>query len=397
MSGSEDPGNTGRNSFALTAKVMIAIICMITTFLLSTALTGGTAEYKQAYESHLTNESIVLEIPYYNQGDTNWCLYYCLAMMYNYNNCSVEPWEIADYFDSAHNETFSEQYDPYNSMLSDYTKETCDLDVRKTIWGYNIGSFDNETFNTMIMENIDRGQPVLMAFQYEIDERAKEGHAIIAVGYDSEYIYLTDPSGAITSGLFDYHEGYIAVPVSWDDFNEKLVSRIKPSNMAFTIEVLNDAPATTSQGSLYLTDRSNNKYSSLSFTNRSNYNDTALLRFDGSCENGYTIIKTDNLSSERPVTSMDCMSVYFSISNPTESAKNYIVKTNIINNKTDAIVDNFFFEINTEVPAFGSSSKGINYFNQLSSLNPGDYILELTLTDEDNNILDSVSINIPVT
>ncbi|MEZ5334798.1 MAG: C39 family peptidase [Methanolobus sp.] len=397
MSGSGDPENIRRNSFALHAKITAAIVCILILLTVNIALTGGSAEDNRIERERLLREGTLLEVPYYNQGDTNWCLYYCMAMMYNYNNHSLEAWEIADYFDSGHTETFSEQYNPYNSMLSDYTEDTFSLELRKTIWGYNIVTFNNETFNSMIMENIERGQPVLMAFQYEVDGGYKEGHAIIAVGYDSEYIYLTDPSGAITTQLFDCHDDCIAVPVPWEEFNEKLVSRIEPSNMAFTLEILDQGPEESSQGSLYLVDRSNSNYSSLSFTNRNNFDDVGLLRLDGDYEDGYTIVEKDDITTERAITSQDSMSVYFTIANPTAYSRNYVVKTNFVNKDTDSVIDSFFFEINTDVHAYSYVSKGINYSNQLSSLKPGTYAIEVELLDENNTIIDTISVNINVT
>ena len=396
MSGSGDPDIIRRNNFVLAAKTTAVIACIAILIICNIAPTGGITETSPQNSNETLCETALLSVPYYNQGDTNWCLYYCLSMMFSYNRHQIEPWKMAEYFDSGHSDTFSGQYNPYDNSLEDYSKQSTSLDSRKTVWGYNIGSFDVENFNNVIKDNIDRGQPILMAFQYEIADGIKKGHAIIAVGYDEEYIYLTDPSGAISKDLFGIRGRYIAVPVKWRDFNDKLVTKIAATNMAFTIEILNEAPEISPEGSIYFIDCSNSGYSSLSFTNRSNVNDIALLRFDGSYDNGYTIVSKEDVTVERETTSQDSMSVYFTVSNPTAKQKEYTARINLINKNTGKVLESFFFEIDLSVNPFDNISKGINYSNHLESVLSDNYSVVLTLFDENMNLVDSICFDVHI-
>lgn len=338
----------------------------------------------------------VLHVPYSYQGDTSWCLYYCLAMMADYNDRSMEAWEMASSFNSGNNETFSGQYNPFDHAIEDYLKEHADLEIKKTVWGYNLRPVDTDSFNSMIRMNIDKGQPVLLAFQYTIPGYAKKGHAILAVGYSEEFIYLTDPSGAITRDLFGSDEGYIAVPISWQEFNEKLAGNIMPSNMAFTIEVLEDAPASVPGGSVYLTDYSSHGLSCLNFINRTNDEDIGLLYLDGKYGRGYYIAQKADPIKERRPTANDAMSVFFTVANPSMEGKDYIVVSDVIDRDTGKSVDNFCFPLEIMVPPFSMISKGVNYSNQLGTVQPGAYSIVITLLDSEMQEIDSTSIDVSI-
>jgi hypothetical protein len=347
----------------------------------------------QGIDYSLTTDTI-LDVPYYNQGNTNWCLYYCLTMMFNYNDQNLEIWEMADYFDSGYYDTFSEQYSSTDTTLEEYAEQICSLNIKKTIWGLTITDFDNETFNDLIKSNINNGQPVLMAFQYINSDGVKEGHAILAVGYDEQFIYLTDSSGAITKGVFGSDNGYIAVPVSWDDFNEKLVNNIAPSNMAYTIEIISEAPENLTEGSIYLTDRSDKGFSCLTFTNRYEENNTGLLRFDGTYENGYCIVNSTDLTSTREPEESDSMSVYFTVANPTSEESEYTVTCRLVDTETGECVDGFEYTTTFDLAAYNTISKGVNYSNQLHSMNSDSYRVVINLFDDEIEEIDSIEIDV---
>lgn len=344
--------------------------------------------------SHSLTTDIILDVPYYNQGNTNWCLYYCLTMMFNYNGQNLETWEMADYFDSGYYDTFSEQYNPADTELEEYAEQICTLKVKKTIWGLTIKDFDNETFDDIIKSNINNGQPVLMAFQYMNSDGVKEGHAILAVGYDEQFVYLTDSSGAITKGLFGSDNGYIAVPISWQDFNEKLVNNISPSNMAYTIEIISEAPENSADGSIYLTDRSDRGFSCLTFTNRYEENDIGLLRFDGTYENGYCIVDGNDLNNTRKPEESDSMSVYFTVGNPTSEENRYTVICQLQDTETGKFIDGFDYTTSFDLSAYNTISKGVNYSNRLHSIDSVNYRVVITLFNDDTEEIDSIAIDV---
>ncbi len=360
------------------------------------ASTGYSSESTAVASRHAEINNTVLAVPYYNQGDTSWCLYYCLAMMSNYNNRHLDPWDIASHFNSGNNETFAGQYNPFDYALEDYLKKDVSLKIKKTVWGYGLKPVDTESFNFMVRSNIDRGQPVLLAFQYTVPGHTKQGHAILAVGYDEEFIYLTDPSGAITEGLFEANGRHIAVPISWEEFNEKLAGNIMPSNMAFTIEILEDAPASTPAGSVYMTDYSNHGYSCLTFVNRTNMKDIGLLRFDGKYGKGYYIARGSDLIAEREPTPSDTMLVYFTVANPSPEEKDYIVLSEVLGKDTGDKLECFRFPIEITVPPYSDVSKGVNYSNHLGTISAGTYSIVVTLLDTDAQRISSTSIDVSI-
>ncbi|MDK2832690.1 MAG: hypothetical protein PWQ75_2442 [Methanolobus sp.] len=392
MSGSGDPYNTNSVSYAYAGKAVATLLCILILCTCNVASTEETGML-QGIDYSLTTDTI-LDVPYYNQGNTNWCLYYCLTMMFNYNGQNMETWEMADYFDSGYYDTFSEQYSSSDTTLEEYAEQICSLNIKKTIWGLTITDFENKTFNDLIKSNINNGQPVLMAFQYINSDGIKEGHAILAVGYDEQFIYLTDSSGAITKGVFGSDNGYIAVPVSWEDFNEKLVNNIAPSNMAYTIEVISEAPENSTEGSIYLTDRSDKGFSCLTFTNRYEENDTGLLRFDGTYENGYCIIDNTDLTSIREPEESDSMSVYFTVANPTSDESKYTVTCQLVNIETGKSIDVFDYETSFDLSAHNTLSKGVNYSNQLYSVNDGNYRVVISLFGDEMEEIDNVEIDV---
>ena len=392
MSGSGDPHNTHSVSYAHAGKAAATLLCILILCTCNVASTEETGMLDGVAYSLSTDT--ILDVPYYNQGNTNWCLYYCLTMMFNYNGQNMETWEMADYFDSGYYDTFSEQYNPSDTSLEEYAGHVCSLNIKKTIWGLTIRDFDNETFNDLIKSNINNGQPVLMAFQYMNSDGVKEGHAILAVGYDEQFIYLTDSSGAITKGVFGSDNGYIAVPVSWQDFNEKLVNNISPSNMAYTIEIISEAPKNSTEGSIYLTDRSDKGFSCLTFTNRYEENDTGLLRFDGTCENGYCVVDSTDLTSTRETEESDSMSVYFTVANPTSEESEYTVTCQLLNVETEELVDGFDYKTSFDLAAYNTISKGVNYSNQLHSVDSGSYWVVISLFDDEMEEIDSIEIGV---
>lgn len=317
-------------------------------------------------------------------------------MMLSYNNIRIQPWEIASHFNSGHHETFKNQYNIFDHSLERYIEQYSSLKIKRTIWGFNVRDFDTDKFNELIKDNIDRGQPVLMAFQYEDTDSTRQAHAIIAVGYDKEHIYLSDPSGAITEDLLQIKGRYVAVPVSWDEFNEKLVKNIKPSNMAFTIEILHDAPPTGPEGSIYITDHSNYGFSCLSFTNRNDPTDIGLLRFDGRNEKGYDIVKKHDISTQRALTSNDRMSVYYTISNPTSTQKEYTVISSVINRDTGETLEAFAHRTDIIINPYKNVPRGINYSNQLENVSPGEYTIKLTLKSENTETVDSITLDMNI-
>nr|QNO50753.1 hypothetical protein HAICDJOK_00013 [Methanosarcinales archaeon ANME-1 ERB6] len=345
---------------------------------------------KVEYEIDMHESSNILPVPYYNQGHTKWCLYYSFCMLLRYNNCDVKPWEIADYFDTEHDDSLSKfkLYNEFDHSLEDFSSSRCSLTTKKKIWGL-LGSVNTEDFDNYIKESIDTGQPVLTGF-------SKLKHVIVAVGYDSQYIYLSDPSGAITQEVFNNNEKYIAVPVLWSDFNEKIVKKIGTFNQAVTLKGLSNPPSNTPKGSIYLTDYANNDDGGLYFQNRNDCDDKGALRFDGKYPDGYRIVKVGDLPVERTPTKNDIMSLGFTVANPTSTQRDYTVKSSFINSDTGITINRLSSVWDLSVPPHSTDYKGSSYSNQLSHIDPGDYTLVIKLFDDADTELDSLQFDVTV-
>jgi hypothetical protein len=164
--------------------------------------------------------------------------------------------------------------------------------------------------------------------------------------------------------------------------------------MAYTIEVISEAPENSTEGSIYLTDRSDKGFSCLTFTNRYEENDTGLLRFDGTYENGYCIIDNTDLTSIREPEESDSMSVYFTVANPTSDESKYTVTCQLVNIETGKSIDVFDYETSFDLSAHNTISKGVNYSNQLYSVNDGNYRVVISLFGDEMEEIDNVEIDV---
>lgn len=177
----------------------------------------------------------VSPIKYLNQnekGRSNWCVIYSIAMMLSHYDIDEKPASIAGKL-----KMFSRQ-DPYFSWkstfadegsLEDYLRDEHGLEVKKKIFV----TMREETVE-WIKESISANHPVLALYG------KWEGHAIVLVGYDSEYLYINDSSGAF---FYEAREAlerdmqpekwlredraskYEGAAVKWKDFNNFIRKR----------------------------------------------------------------------------------------------------------------------------------------------------------------------------
>ena len=123
--------------------------------------------------------SKILQVPFYSQC-TDWCSITSLSMIWNYYGYNKKPWEIAAqstlrWPTDLPEDDFLFSLDFWRDM---YWINTLNL-------FYNQGFTSNISPHDQIIYWINEDRPVWMSFLKDIR------HSFVAVGYDSEYLYLT--------------------------------------------------------------------------------------------------------------------------------------------------------------------------------------------------------------
>ncbi|MBU7046201.1 MAG: C39 family peptidase [Theionarchaea archaeon] len=113
-----------------------------------------------------------LHVPYYNQGDTNWCTISALAMVMRYYGEDVHPWDVANALNIK---------DPKDAI------RVFDLGLGEKVKNYVVGKgYSFEKYYILsekdIRKNIDNGKPVIVNY-YIFEKNYKGGHSIVIVGY----------------------------------------------------------------------------------------------------------------------------------------------------------------------------------------------------------------------
>lgn len=134
---------------------------------------------------HQTQQPVVLEVPYYNQGNYGWCWAASLAMIEGFYGNITKIWQIASYF-----RVNPDQGATSPGKLADYLRH-------QYHWEAHTSSFwMSKSLNGYLIDQINQGHPIWLAIPYA-------SHAIAVVGYDQEGVYIHDPSGM----LLDYTVG----------------------------------------------------------------------------------------------------------------------------------------------------------------------------------------------
>ena len=165
-------------------------------------------------------ESKILSVPYYHQGDTDWCALTSMSMIlkYYYNvdsnySANIHSWDIAnqlgfkrkiwflgDLFLGEDEDEKVEKYFRDNDLLTNKMK---DEDIK---------------FDT-IKKSIDDNNPIFLA----IHKFLELNHAVVIVGYKiingKEIVYINDPSGILSQKNIGQGRDSIVREVEWDDLS----------------------------------------------------------------------------------------------------------------------------------------------------------------------------------
>jgi hypothetical protein len=159
------------------------------------------------------------------EGKSNWCLVYSTAMLLSHYEIEENPDVI------ARDLGLTSRKNSYYNMKSFFSGEGS---VEKMIQDrYNLKTQKKifvtlrDTTESWLRENLGNNRPVIMIYGQLY------GHAVVLVGYDEEYVYMNDPSGAFfseASELFDRNlepavwlsservSPYQGAGVKWGDF-----------------------------------------------------------------------------------------------------------------------------------------------------------------------------------
>ncbi|MEW5868603.1 MAG: C39 family peptidase, partial [Chloroflexota bacterium] len=162
-------------------------------------------------------QSVILPVPYFNQGMNGWCAPTSFAMILKYYGKSATPWDVATYWGlgPAEGPLTRQMAAKIQSYLTNHS-DTQDL----TLFDYGVGgilNFDN--YKT----SLDNGVPLFLgaSTQNGYLETNNDGHASVIVGYSVEgsnkYLYINDPSGYWTKTQWGSTETAF-VKVNWNDF-----------------------------------------------------------------------------------------------------------------------------------------------------------------------------------
>jgi hypothetical protein len=194
---------------------LVAVFSLLAILPFAALLQLSTGEPRPLAATQTTPSAIangnVLPVPYFNQGDTDWCFLTSLTMVSNFFGKRVSPADMAK----------SLSYEPHQSVSaldvllwrpdSSLTTWWPDLTVDHS---YGIWDFDS------YRAQIDAGSPVI-ASSYSLIPGARQGHTVVVVGYyvhnNEKYVYVNDPSGYLTS---DWDIGPKWARVSWQQFEE---------------------------------------------------------------------------------------------------------------------------------------------------------------------------------
>ena len=146
-----------------------------------------------------------LNVPYYDQGNSDWCWAASMSMILRFYGVSKQPWEIAAEFgkgpqDGAH---WLVDWNPITTYLEQETGAN---------WVCQPDPLD-DVLKTDLVRQLRQGRPVLLI------DPAGIGHAIVVTGFSgtssSDCVFFNDPSGYLGHGK-------IAAQMGWDDFLSEL-------------------------------------------------------------------------------------------------------------------------------------------------------------------------------
>lgn len=158
------------------------------------------------YTSTPTVQSRILEVPYYDQGDTGYCWAACIAMLIKYYKGFQAPsvWEVAKFFNLGPDEGLLGLRFYFSATLKTLVHMKLGVSPSRGFWSPRLS---NGLKNYLIKQVVQEGRPVMLIL-------TSEGHAVVVVGYDGSNFVIHDPA----NGMY--------IKRSWDDIRSKADLRV---------------------------------------------------------------------------------------------------------------------------------------------------------------------------
>lgn len=172
---------------------------------------------------------IILDVPYYHQGSTEWCMPTSMAMVFKYYGKNTHSWDIAKEWDWERDVQWWNVLEPTYDMIEQLFNK----------YGLTTEKISDATDFNVIKTSIDSGKPVILYLR-------SLTHAVVVVGYNEDVIsgarkvYIHDPS-SVLGNEFDGYDTNIAGGLDWDE----IASRIKFSDYAIVISGEPNSPKGT--------------------------------------------------------------------------------------------------------------------------------------------------------
>jgi hypothetical protein len=156
----------------------------------------------------------ILPVPYYSQGDTNWCLPTSMSMILSYyGHTDIHAWDIAKWWN----------LDPDHALSPSWVEKGMTLDYFNGIDGLSAQEIP-ASFSD-ISTSLDENKPVLLKVYFGPLDGA---HAVVVVGYEIVggvlKVFLNDPSGSLVKDMLHLKDSlpFVVVEANWDDVAQYL-------------------------------------------------------------------------------------------------------------------------------------------------------------------------------
>jgi hypothetical protein len=167
------------------------------------------------------SEANILPVPYYDQGNTQWCEETTLSMILKYYGYSLHPETLAEILGVDHEDSIlNNPLLPFEKLFRNINKEiseTLGLETKELAFEVND-----------IKNALDSKCPIFLGMGVPIK------HAVVIVGYNEHdpqdpTLFINDPSGAFTHTILGYpKEPEIAVPVKYSEVKREIDRIILP-------------------------------------------------------------------------------------------------------------------------------------------------------------------------
>lgn len=221
--------------FSLSKILILLILNLLSYSATSTASDSLSAAAANDTSKTRTVAFSALPIKYLDQneeGKSSWCLAYSAAMLLSHYDLKVEPDVMARDLGLGRRRQSRYKEKMFSSdetSLEKLIQTKYNLKTQKATFV----TFQDST-EAWLRRNLRQKKPVLMTYGRD------EGHAVVLVGYDEEYVFMNDPSGAFfteASELFGRNSEpktwlsgertsrYQGAGVKWEDFRTFICER----------------------------------------------------------------------------------------------------------------------------------------------------------------------------